>query len=158
MKKNKLIAGAMGVMMLGAMVLPVHAQEMSVTYRQPNAYTVTIPTSIDLSSGADSNEISVTNVNLEPNKEIKIKISQGVDNNGVIELSRENDTNTKAVTKISTIEGGTGIALNADFATFKANGTQTLFYSAIAPKDSDTIKAGSYSGTLTFTITAPEKN
>lgn len=158
MKKNKLIAGTMGVMMLGAMVLPVHAQEMSVTYRQPNAYTVTIPTNIDLSAGADSNEISVTNVNLEPNKEIKIKISQGVDNNGVIELSRAEDTDTKAVTTISKTAGGTGIAQNTDFATFTANGTQTLYYSAIKAKDGDTIKAGSYSGTLTFTVTAPEKN
>lgn len=157
MKKNKLIAGAMGVMMLGAMVLPVHAQEMTVTYREPNKYTVTIPSSVDLSAGATSNKIEVKDVNLEPNKEIKIKISQGVDNNGVIELSRESDTDTKAVTTISTTEGGTGIAQNTDFVSFKTNGEQALYYSAIKAKDSDIIKAGDYSGTLTFTVTAPEQ-
>lgn len=158
MKKNKLIAGAMGVMMLGAMVLPVHAEEMSVTYRQPNAYTVTIPQSIDLSAGAAFNEISVTGVNLEPNKEIKIKISKGVDESGVIELSRQQDTDTKAVTTISTTQGGTGIAQGTDFATFTADGKQKLYYSAIAPKTGKTIKAGDYSGTLTFEVSAPEKN
>lgn len=158
MKKNKLIAGAMGAMMLGAMVLPVHAEEMSVTYRQPNAYTVTIPQSIDLSAGADSNEIEVTGVNLEPNKEIKIKISQGVDNNGVIELSRKQDTDTKAVTTISKTSGGAGIAQGTDFVTFTTNGKQALYYSAIAAKDGGTIKAGDYSGTITFEVSAPEKN
>lgn len=158
MKKNKVIAGTMGVMMLGAMVLPVHAEEMSVTYRQPNAYTVTIPQSIDLSAGAASNEIEVTGVNLEPNKEIKIKISQGVDENGVIELFRKQDTGTKAVTTISTTAGGTGIAQGTDFATFTADGKQKLYYSAIAAKDSKTIKAGDYSGTITFEVSAPEKN
>lgn len=158
MKKNKLIAGTMGVMMLGAMVLPVHAKEMSVTYRQPNAYTVTIPDSIDLSAGAASNEIEVTGVNLEPNKEIKIKISKGVDESGVIELSRQQDTDTKAVTTISTTQGGTGIAQDTDFVTFTANGKQKLYYSAIAPKTGKTIKAGDYSGTLTFEVSAPEKN
>ena len=159
MKKNKLIAGAMGVMMLGAMVLPVHAKEMSVTYRQPNAYTVTIPDSINLSSTATTtNQIWVNEVNLEPNTEIKIKISKGVDENGVIELSRQQDTDTKAVTTISTTAGGTGIAQGTDFATFTENGYQSLFYSKIAAKDGGTIKAGDYSGTITFEVSAPEKN
>lgn len=160
MKKNRVIAGAMGVMMLGAMVLPVHAADntMSVTYRQPNAYTVTIPQSVNLSNGATSNKIEVKDVNLEPNAEIKIKISQGVDNNGVIELSREQDTNTKAVTTISKEQSGTGIKLNEDFVTFTANGSQSLYYSKIAAKDGGQVKAGNYNGTLTFTVTAPEKN
>lgn len=159
MKKNKLIAGAMGVMMLGAMVLPVHAEEMSVTYRQPNTYTVTIPSKVNLSRTAvTTNQIWVNDVNLEPNTEIKIKISEGVDENGVIELSRAEDTDTKAVTTISTQYNGAGIAQGTDFATFTTNGYQSLFYSLIAAKDGGTIKAGDYSGTITFEVSAPEKN
>ena len=158
MKKNKFITGTMGVLMLGAMAFPVHADDMTVTYRQPNAYTVTIPTSIDLSAGADSNKIEVTDVNLEPNKEIAISITSGVDNQGVIELSRKDDTNTKAVTTISKTEGGAGIAPNQDFVTFNTAGNQTLYYSAIEAKDGGTVKAGDYSGQLTFTVDAPEKN
>lgn len=158
MKKNRVITGAMGVMMLGAMVLPVHAEEMNVTYRQPNAYTVTIPQSVDLSAGKTSNKIEVKNVNLEPNKEIAIKITSGVDSSGVIELSREQDTDTKAVTTISTTDGGTGIALNTDFVAFTADGEQNLFYSAIEAKDGGQVKAGNYSGQLVFTVTAPAKN
>lgn len=156
MRKNKLIAGTVGMMMLGAMVLPVHAEEMSVTYRQPNAYTVTIPQSVDLSKGATSNKIEVNDVNLEPNKEITIKITTGVDANGVIELSREDGT--KVVTTISKTEGGIGIAQNTDFATFTADGEQTLHYSAIKARDGGQVKAGDYRGTLTFVVTAPEKN
>lgn len=158
MKKNKLISGTMSVMMLGAMVLPVHAEEMTVKYRESNKYTVTIPSSVDLSNRATSNKIEVKDVNLEPNKEITIKISKGVDKDGIIELSRENDTDTKAITTISMTADGPGIALNNDFVTFIVDGTQTLYYSAIQPKTGDTIKAGDYSGTLTFTVTAPEKN
>lgn len=158
MKKNRLMAGTMSMMMLGALALPVHAQQMSVTYRQPNTYTVSIPQSIDLSAGATFNEIETSNVNLEPNTKITIKISQGVDQNGVIELSRENDTDTKAVTTVSLTDGGTGIELDKDFASFTANGKQKLYYSAIAAKDGGTVKAGNYSGTLTFTVTAPEQN
>lgn len=159
MKKSRIIAGAMGVMMLGAMAVPVYAEDtsMSVTYRQPNAYTVTIPSSVDLSTGATSNEIAVTDVNLEPNTEIAIQITAGVDASGVIELSRADDSNTKAVTTISTTEGGTGIAQNTDFVSFQTDGTQSLYYSAIVAKDGGTIKAGDYSGTITFTVTAPEK-
>lgn len=160
MKKNRVIAGAMGVMMLGAMALPVHASDntMSVTYRQPNAYTVTIPQSVNLSNGATSNKIEVKDVNLEPNAKIKIKISQGVDNNGVIELSRDQDTTTKAVTTISKTDGGTGIAQGTDFVEFERNGEQALYYSKIAAKGGGTIKAGDYSGTITFEVSAPEKN
>ena len=158
MKKNKLISGTMSVMMLGAMVLPVHAKEMTVKYREPNKYMVTIPSSVDLSNRTTSNEIEVKDVNLESNKEIKIKISEGVDKDGIIELSRENDADTKAITTISMTEGGTGIALNNDFVTFTVDGTQTLYYSAIQPKTGDIIKAGDYSAKLIFTVTAPEKN
>ena len=43
MKKNRVIAGAMGMMMLGAMLLPVHAEEMTVEYQQASTWTVSIP-------------------------------------------------------------------------------------------------------------------
>ena len=158
MKKNKMIVGMMGAMLFGAMVLPVHAEEMTVTYRQPNAYKITIPSSVDLSAGETSNKIEVKDVNLEPGKEIKVKISSGVNANGVIELSREQDTNTKAVTTISTSKGGNGIALNTDFVSFTTNGEQTLYYSAIEAKDGEQIKAGSYKGQIVFAVTAPEQN
>lgn len=158
MKRTKMIAGMMSVMLLGTMALPVHAEDMTVKYREPNAYTISIPSSVDLSNGATSNKIEAKNVNLEPNKEIKITITSGVNTTGVIELSRENDTNTKAVTTISKTQGGIGIALNGEVATFKTDGEQQLYYSEIEASDGGQVKAGNYSGTLTFTVSAPEKN
>lgn len=157
MKKNRIIAGALGGMLMGALALPVYAKDMSVTYRQPNTYIVEIPQAIDLSSGAASNEIAARDVNLEPGTEIRIRITEGVDADGVIELSREQDTETKAVTTISKEKDGAGIAVNEEFVAFTADGTQQLFYSAIAARDGGNVKAGNYSGTITFTVSAPAR-
>lgn len=158
MKKKQAAAGILGIMLMSAAVLPVHAETMDVTYREANSYMVNIPSSVDLSNGAASEKLEVKNVNLEPGKEIKIKISQGVDTNGVIELSRENDTATKTVTTVSKTADGAGIALNTDFVSFTANGSQNLFFSALEAKGGGQVKAGNYSGQLTFTVTAPDKN
>ncbi|SHH57228.1 hypothetical protein SAMN02745196_00820 [Clostridium collagenovorans DSM 3089] len=157
MKKRQIIAGAMGILMMSVVILPVHAETMDVTYREPNNYTVTIPSSVDLSNGATSKQIEVKDVNLEPSREIKVKITQGVDSNGVVELSREDDTETKAVTTISITQSGTGIAKDTDFVSFTANGTQDLYFSDLEAKNGGTIKAGNYNGQLVFTVTAPEK-
>lgn len=159
--KKKAVAAIVSLAMMGIMVLPVSADDMSVLYRQPNTYTVTIPASVDLSSGADTRSVEVSKVNLEPGAEIKIKISSGISPTeaGVVELERENDTETKARTIVSKTEGGAGIASGADFVTFTEDGAQTLYFSAVTALDGSTdIKAGNYTGTITFTVTAPEKN
>lgn len=160
--KKKMISSALALLLTGAIVLPVHAADtnVSVTYREPNAYTLTIPASVELSSDAQvSNEISVADVNLEPGKKIEIKITNGiVDNAGTIELSRAQDHSTKAVTTVSTHNFDSGIPANTVFATFTANGTQTLSFSAVSAKTGGMVKAGSYSGTIAFTVDAPNKN
>lgn len=143
------------------LVLRFSGESMALVYREPNKYTVTIPASVDLSKGATTQEIGVNGVNLEPGKEIKIKISDGVSpaEAGLIELSREHDTATKAATVVSTAPGGAGIALNTDFVSFTADGMQPLYFSAVTtPDGGKDIKAGRYKGTITFTVTAPEKN
>lgn len=155
--KKKLIAGMMVAMMTVGMVMPVSAEEVTVTYREPNAYTLSIPASVTLTDQGGSAQVGVKDVNIEPNTKIDFKISAGVDDNGVIELTRENDTNTKAVTTVSVTSGGTGIAQNTIFASFTADGMQDLFFTAPAAQNGGQIKAGSYAGTITFTVEAPEK-
>lgn len=156
MKKKWIVALMAAVMTMG-MAIPVSAEEVTVTYREPNAYTLSIPASVTLTDQGGSAQVGVKDVNIEPNTKIDFKISAGVDDNGVIELTRENDTNTKAVTTVSVTSGGTGIAQNTIFASFTADGTQDLFFTAPAAQNGGQIKAGSYAGTITFTVEAPEK-
>lgn len=156
MKKKWIVALMAAVMTMG-MAIPVSAEEVTVTYREPNAYTLSIPASVTLTDQGGSAQVGEKDVNIEPNTKIDFKISAGVDDNGVIELTRENDTNTKAVTTVSVTSGGTGIAQNTIFAFFTADGTQDLFFTAPAAQNGEQIKAGSYAGTITFTVEAPEK-
>lgn len=156
--KKKWIAGMMTAALAVGMVMPVSAEEVTVTYREPNAYTLSIPASVTLTDEGGNAQVGVKEVNIEPNTKIDFKISAGTDDNGVIELSRENDTSTKAVTTVSTTKGGAGIVKDTVFASFTADGMQNLYFTAPAAKDGGQIKAGSYTGTITFTVEAPELN
>ncbi len=156
--KKKMIAGIMAAMMTVGMVMPVSAEEITVTYREPNAYILSIPKGVTLTAQGGSAQVGVEDVNIEPDTKIDFKITSGADDNGVIELSREEDTSTKAVTTVSTTSGGAGIAKDTVFASFTADGMKDLFFTAPAAKDGGQIKAGSYAGTLTFTVEAPELN
>ncbi len=156
MRKKWIVALMAAVMTMG-MAMPVSAEEVTVTYREPNAYTLSIPESVTLTDQGGSAQVGVKEVNIEPNTKIDFKISAGVDDNGVIELSRENDTSTKAVTTVSTTKGGAGIVKDTVFASFTADGMKDLYFTAPAAKDGGQMEAGSYAGTITFTVEAPEK-
>lgn len=157
--KRKLFAGAMAAMLMGAMVLPVSAatqsQDVTVSYREANNYTLTIPTAINLND-SQTTEVSVSDVNLEPNASIQISITSGVGNNGVVSLQRANDTTTTAVTTLSV--DNTPVSPNTAFATFTTIGSKTLSFSDLTDSQGGDVKAGDYSGTLTFYVSAPNKN
>lgn len=154
--KNKMIAGMLTAVLIAGMGMPVNAEEVAVTYREPNAYKLSIPASVTLTDQGGSTQVGVEGVNIEPNKKIDFKISAGVDGNGEIELSRENDTSTKALTTVSTTSGGTGIAKDSVFTSFTEDDMQDLYFTAPVAKYGSEIKAGSYTGTITFTVEAPE--
>ena len=155
--KRKVIAALLAAVMTMGMVMLASAEQLTVTYREPNAYTLSIPENVTLTDQGGSAQVGVKDVNLEPNTQIDFKISAGVDEEGVIELSREEDTGTKAVTTVSTANGGKGIAKDTVFASFTADGMKDLYFTAPAAKDGGQMKAGSYAGTITFTVEAPEK-
>lgn len=155
--KRKVIAALLAAVMTMGMVMLASAEQLTVTYREPNAYTLSIPASVTLTDQGGSVKVGVKDVNIEPNTQIDFKITAGADENGVIELSRESDTSTKAVTTVSTTKGGAGIAKDAVFAAFTADGMKDLYFTAPAAKDGGQLRAGSYAGTITFTVEAPEK-
>jgi len=67
--KKKIIAGLMSMMLVVAMALPVAASEtLTVTYQQPNAYTVVIPADVTLTVGEETVSITALNMNVEPTK------------------------------------------------------------------------------------------
>ena len=152
--KRKLIAGALCFAMMGAAALPAQAQDVSVTYREPNRYTLSIPTSIDLNASKELS-VSVSEVNLEPGAEIKISISAGISEQGVVSLVREDDETTTAVTTLSV--DGAPVQPGVPFATFTSDASKTLTFSALSNSDGGEVKAGSYSGTITFKVDAPEQ-
>lgn len=164
MKKNKLIAGAMGVMMLGAMVLPVHAADkttdtnnLSVTYTEPQNFTLSIPSGeVNLVTTENIN-VGVSDVNILESKEIALKMTGGIDESGNIELTDSSQTNRKAKTSLSLSDGGSAIVKDDVFAKFTSDGKKTLYFGELTDKDGSATKAGSYTGTITFTATIQNK-
>lgn len=90
--KRRLMAGMMSAMLLVGTALPVSAStdNMTVTYKQAESYTLTIPIDsqiLKLSTKDNvTGTVSVTDVNLEAGREIQLSVTAGVDNNGVVEL------------------------------------------------------------------------
>ena len=150
--KRKLIAGAMGILMMGATVFPVQAKDVSVIYTEPNTYTLTIPDSIDLNSTA-SPKIEVSEVNLAPGTKIDISITDGIEDNGAVTLTRD-DNNATAQTILSVSQ--TPVKPNTVFATFIADGSVSLDFSEVTAPDGGTAKAGTYKGNLIFHVDAPD--
>lgn len=172
---KKLIMGCMSLAMAGMMMVPICAEDsnnsVSVSYREPNTYNVVIPanTKIDLSSTENvstSAFVSATNVNIEPNKSIIVKITDGIGDDGIMTLKRTGDpdgSQAEVTTKLSLRDNGEGIKNETVVAQFEGNsdeavtGTGTLHFSKVA-SNNNPIKAGSYTGKLTFLISVPDKN
>lgn len=169
---KKLVIGFMSFAMAGMMMVPISAEDsntsLNVSYQEPNTYTVSIPKSIQLNkdgSTSSSNEVKITtsDVNIEPNGKIKVSINSGIDN-GVLKLDRNNDTSTKVQTMV-TVNGITdSITTNTVVATFSGDHGEnvvggTLTFSEVKNVGNDaTIKAGTYSGKVVFSIAGPTKN
>lgn len=151
MKKNKVLMGAMGLLLFGMAATQVQAEEMTVTYTEPNEYAIRIPKTIDLSNGQADEQITVEHINIAPDKHIALTISNGVDTQGTMYLQRVGDTNTKVKTTVSNTKFATGIPLNDVFAQFtNASDQTTISLSKIATEDGSEVKAGDYQGILTF--------
>lgn len=158
MKKSKLIAGAMGMMMLGAMALPVHAEEMEVKYQQQSTWTVSIPQTTLSQTTEVVQTVSATAMNIRPDETLQVKIKGLTE--GKVTLTRD-DNNATTTSTVSTtpnsadpITDDTVIAEFEDQSTAFANGiTGKLYFSAI-PEDT---KAGDYSGTITYVMETVQK-
>lgn len=154
-------------LMAGMMMLPIQAEqtsgEMNLKYTEGNHWAVTIPSEVSLSTGSDSDStITATEINIEPNKKLEVSVSTGV-SNGQAVLTRKNGItgSDDVTTTVSLSTGGAGIAdkeVVAEFSGTKKNTSisadknGTLYFSKLSAKDGGTVKAGEYTGKITFLL------
>ena len=120
------------------------------TYSVAADYIVVIPETVALDSDLT---IKSTKANTEPGKAVKVSIS-GLNADGKAELTRANDTEYKIT---ADVKQGEKALKNSDVVATFADVTAETAATAItvsnaASPDTNPIKAGSYSGTLTFTV------
>ena len=107
-------------------------------------------------------EITASDVNIEPNGEIKVAISSGIENS-VLKLDRQDDISTKVQTTVTVNEITGPITSNTVIATFSGDHGETVtggtldFSEVKNVGDDATIKAGIYTGKVVFSIAGPTK-
>jgi len=153
---KKIIALALAVMLVAALAAPALAEETQVIYTKSSTYTVSIPAAVDLSDGAASASITATAMNLAPKKQLAVTVVSGI-SEGKVTLTDADDSTVTAESTVSLTEGGEGIADNAVVAVFRGTDTAvfengTLFFSALPEEQ----QAGTYSGTITFSMAVTE--
>lgn len=164
--KKTVKTSVVGMMMAATLVAPVHAADvanptgtMEVEYKQASSWIVSIPKTTLSATEKIEQSVKVNSINMRPEQKLQVKITGITD--GVLTLTRKNDimspTTTTTIT-ISTDEAGINlIDENTVIAEYENqsnkpinNTTGKLYFSAI-PKDT---KAGDYTGTVTYTMTA----
>lgn len=154
--KKKLAAGILSMALAVGIVLPVSAadtKDLTVTYTQGESYVLSIPASaqgLNLSTTQDvTTDVGVTGVNLAPGSKIQVSVTAGVDGSGVVKLTQTGGT-AILQSSLTLQETGAPVTLNQTFVEFTTDGSKTLNFSALKTQDNSQIKAGSYSGTITF--------
>ena len=156
--KKKLAAGILSMALAVGMVFPVSAadtktENMTVTYTQGESYLLSIPASaqgLSLSTTQDvTTDVGVTSVNLAPGRKIQVSVTAGVNGSGVVELTQTGGT-AVLQSSLTLKETGVSVILNQAFAEFTTDGSKTLNFSSLKTQDNSQVKAGSYSGTITF--------
>lgn len=152
--KKKVVSSAMALLLVGAMVLPVHAEDKTtqVSYTESSAYEVNIPVALELEPGAEKTlAIGMDSMNVEPTKKVEVKVKQGIAD-GAVTLTRQNASDTTTST-VSLTSNGTGIGDNEVVAAFQDQDTApvqggTLYFAGL---DSD-LKAGTWTGSVVFEV------
>ena len=132
-------------------------KNMDVTYNVASTYTMTIPTEVQLSTtggGTASIGVLKDDLNLAPDDTVTIAIS-GLDSSGNATLTH---TTKGGVTVTSAVTlDGKSVANNDQVFSLAGRDVSTasltadLTFGVPAPIGSETILAGSYKGTVTFT-------
>lgn len=153
---KKMIGSLLGLAIIGAMIVPVSADDASttLTYNKTSEYTLSIPASVTVSSVTVTEQaIGVSAINTSNSDKVQIAVKSGVAADGKIILTRTG-SGAAVTTEVtaSLTSGGTGISANEVISEFQDQSLiptkgGKLYFSTI-PTDAD---AGSYIGTIVFT-------
>ena len=137
---KKLLAIILAAVMIAACSVTAFAETTNVSYNVDPSYTVSIPAAV---TEAD---ITASDVIMEDGKQILVELTSASNTASGSTFNAKNGDS--AVTY--TITGDEAIAVGDTVATFTANGSKTLTFSA-ADKSAATV-AGAHTETLTFTV------
>ena len=143
---KKILTLALVGAMLSATGITAFAETTNVSYDVQPTYTVSIPAAVTLSDADVTADITASNVILEDGKQIKVDLTAASNTASGSTFNAKNGDS--AVTY--TITGDKAIAVGDTVATFTADGSKTLTFSA-ADKSNATV-AGAHTETLTFSI------
>lgn len=144
---KKLLAIVLAALMIAACSVTAFAADTTtVTYEVQPTYTVSIPAAVTLSDADVTADITASDVILEDGKQIKVDLTAASNTASGSTFNAKNGDSTVTYT----ITGDEAIAVGDTVATFTANGSKTLTFSA-ADKSAATV-AGAHTETLTFGI------
>lgn len=155
---KKLVVSTLALATLGMMITngsnayAANKQEDTVVeYSVEGDYTLVIPEKVNLSS-ENSTEMSVSTINrnLEPGKEVEIKLTTGLSADGEIELERTGSTSDKVT---SSLKSNNNVVTVTDpvigsFTGYALEETEVSKIEFGIPQGEK--KAGAYQATLTF--------
>ena len=143
---KKIIAIIIAAVMLAACSVTAFADTTTVSYDVDPSYTVSIPAAVTLGDAAVTADITASDVIMEGGKQIVVELTSASNTASGSTFNAKNSDSTVTYT----ITGDEAIAVGDTVATFTANGSKTLTFSA-ADKSAATV-AGSHTETLTFTV------
>lgn len=143
---KKLLAIIIAAVMIAACSVTAFAETTNVSYNVDPSYTVSIPAAVTLGDSAVEADITASDVIMEDGKQILVELTSASNTASGSTFNAKNGDS--AVTY--TITGDEAIAVGDTVATFTANGSKTLTFSA-ADKSAATV-AGAHTETLTFTV------
>ena len=147
---KKILAIIIAAVMLAACSVTAFAETTNVSYNVDPSYTVSIPAAVTLSDADVTADITASNVLLEKGKKIVVELTSA---SNTASGSTFNAKNGGSIANY-TITADRVVAVGDTVATFTADGSKTLTFSA-ADKSAVTV-AGKHSENLTFTVSVED--
>lgn len=168
--KRKILVGMMSALLVVGMAVPVGAtgndNSLDVQYSLGSSYTLSIPETVTLSASGGSATVGVSAVNTTPTEKVQVKILSGINESHQVTLTRDGDQTTTVVSEVtdsngSSLGNGSVVAEFQDMSDEAIDGDYgdgTLNFGAIADSNGETVKAGSYTGTIVFEASIVARN
>ena len=127
---------------------------------KPANYTITIPAEpVEAGNSESKAEMKPSNefdLGYNGTATVKVKKDSGVDNDGKLTLTRQNDTENHTIASALLVNNNALGDINKSVATFTMDNKTPVSVSFAKPTETD-IPAGTYNGTITFEVSYSER-